>query len=178
MIRQSNYRQSLVRALMELIPSAQNATDAVDEAAACQLRVNRTDLRCLGAVLRSQGISASKLAQEVGLTRGAMTTALDRLERTRHVRRTEDPKDGRGVRVDATAAAARAVQQIWGPIEVEALKLLEKYSDSELEAIRRFFDEYCRFQRLHAERIRGLSKQRHRDGTKAPGERRRERRRG
>jgi DNA-binding MarR family transcriptional regulator len=154
MVRLSNYRTTLVHAVTELIPQTQTATDRVDEAAARRLHINRTDLRCLGAILQAAGATAGKLAEHVGLTRGAMTTALDRLERAGYVRRTSDPSDGRGVRVEATAAAMRAVRSIWEPIRNEGLKVLDQYSDAELEVIRRFLDHYCALQRTHAERLR------------------------
>jgi len=153
MVRRSNYRDNLIRALTRLMPEAQSATELLDEAAAERLGINRTDLHCLRTVLQGGGISASKLAEEVGLTRGAMTTALDRLVRAGYVRRFGNPTDGRGVRVEATAAATRAVQHIWEPLRTEGLKLLEQYGDADLEVIRRFVDEYRRLQRVHAERI-------------------------
>jgi len=156
MVRQSNYTAELIETVSSLIAEAQAATDLVDEAAGHSLGINRTDLRCLGAVFQSGSISAGRLAEQVGLTRGAMTTAIDRLERAGYVRRVGDPGDGRGVRVEATSSAKRAVRQIWGPIGTNGLKLLKKYSDSELDIVRRFLDEYCKLQRFHAKRIRRL----------------------
>jgi DNA-binding MarR family transcriptional regulator len=154
MVRLSNYRATLVRALAELIPQSQTATDLVDEAAAERLHINHTDLRCLGAILQATRATPGKLAEQVGLTRGAMTTAIDRLERAGYVRRTSDPSDGRGICVEATAATRRAVHSIWEPIRRDGLKVLERYSDAELEVIRRFLDDYCTLQRTHVERIR------------------------
>ena len=169
MVRQSNYRSGLLETVMRLIPEAQDATDTLDEAAAGQLHVNRTDLRCLGVIFRSGTISASGLAAEVGLTRGAMTTALDRLETAGYIRRSDDPRDGRGVRVESTPAANVAVQRIWGPIGTEGAKHLAQYSDDDLEVIRRFLEEYCKLQRVHAERIRGMVKEVDNDRTRRRG---------
>ena len=157
MIRRSNYRATLVQALGELIPQAQLATDLVDQAAAARLKVNRTDLRCLGTLVQHGATSAGKLAERVGLTRGAMTTALDRLERAGWVRRVDHPTDGRGVSVEPTAMAKRVVRQIWEPIGKEGMRILDRYSDAELELIRRFFEEYCALQHAHGERIRQLA---------------------
>ena len=70
----------LLRALGERVQAFQDATDEVDEAVARILRLNRTDLRCLSVLSQAGAISASALADATGLTRGAMTTALDRLE--------------------------------------------------------------------------------------------------
>lgn len=160
MIRSSNKRSELVAALSALIPEAQAATSLVDGAAAEHLGVNRTDLRCLGELLENGRISAGGLAERVGLTRGAMTTAIDRLEEAGHVRRVSDPDDRRGVLVEATPAARRAVEKIWAPLGAEGLEVLERYTDAELDLLRRFFEDYCALNRSHSDRIRKLRKRR------------------
>ena len=57
------------------------AGDQLDEAVALQFGLNRTDLRCLGILYRRGRVTAGELAEESGLTPGAITTVLDRLER-------------------------------------------------------------------------------------------------
>lgn len=158
MIRQSNHRSQLIEKLGRLITVSQTETHEVDEAAAAQLGINRTDLRCLGIVLEHEPISASMIAKNAGLTRGAMTTALDRLERAGLVRRIDDPLDRRGVNVEATLSAKKAVRDIWGPIRTDGLALLKEYGDEEIELLDRFFDEYRSLQHSHAERIRHLKR--------------------
>jgi DNA-binding MarR family transcriptional regulator len=158
MIRSSNYRENYVLALSALIPAAQTATHEIDEAAAAHLGINRTDLRCLGVLLLKGSMSASKLAHEVQLTRGAMTTALDRLERANFVLRVDNEADRRGVMIEATQIAKDAVKLIWGPIRTSGLALLKTYSDNELKILARFFKEYGEMQEKHAARIRGLRK--------------------
>lgn len=156
MIRKSNERQKFIQSLSALIPAAQTETHAVDEAAANRLRINRTDLRCLGVVLEQGSVSASRLAEIVGLTRGAMTTALDRLVRAGFIRRIRDRQDRRGIKIEATPAAKKAVHAIWQPIRADGFDLLKSYSDSELELLNRFFIDYCALHRAHAERIRRM----------------------
>ncbi|MGA8573661.1 MAG: MarR family transcriptional regulator [Desulfobaccales bacterium] len=156
MIKQSNHRQGLITALSALIPAAQTETHAVDEAASIRLRINQTDLRCLGTILDLGPLSASKLAESVRLTRAAMTTALDRLEKAGFIRRLHDLHDRRGINVEATPAAQKAVREIWEPIRIDGLVFLEKYSDEDLELLSQFFEEYCALQRDHTQRIRRL----------------------
>jgi DNA-binding MarR family transcriptional regulator len=149
-------RDAALARLSELIPLAQAVTFEVDEAAAAHLGINRTDLRCLGVIFESAGISASELAERVGLTRGAMTTALDRLERATLVRRVPDAVDRRGVNLEVTPSSQRALRTIWGPIRTEGLEQLRRYSERELSVLVTFFEQYCALQRNHAERVRGL----------------------
>lgn len=159
MIRSSNQRRAeLVAAFARAMPELQDATDAVDEAAAEILGTNRTDLRVLGVLVRRGPTPPSALADATGLSRGAMTTALDRLEAAGYVRRVPDPEDRRSVRVETTAEATRAIEAIWGPIAREGAAAFDGYSTDELAAILRFLDEARAVQERHADRIRGMAK--------------------
>ena len=85
----------------------------------------------------SQGgpISASVLATAAGLTRGAMTTALDRIEAAGYARRVWDQEDRRTVRVEITDAARKEIDRLYGPLAQEGLNFLQKYTTGELAAI-------------------------------------------
>jgi DNA-binding MarR family transcriptional regulator len=131
----------------------QRATRAVDDAAAARLGLIRTDLRCLEAILVRGPVAASKLYDVVGLTRRSMTPALDRLEEAGFIRRIIDLTDRRRINVEAKAAAKQAASEIWEPLGEDGLRLLERYSDEELEILVRFFQEYSALQRAHARRI-------------------------
>src|SRR5262245_60789 len=157
MIRQSNYhRAELLAAIGQRVQAFQDATDEVDEAKARRLRLNRTDLRCLSVLSQAGAISAGALAAAAGLTRGAMTTALDRLETAGFARRVWDQPDRRAVRIEMTDVARTAVQTLYGPLVKDGLALLEKYTNEELKAVLRYLEDGSRIQRTHAERIRAL----------------------
>ncbi|UYM06350.1 MarR family winged helix-turn-helix transcriptional regulator [Solicola gregarius] len=57
------------------------------------------------------GIKPTDLAQSALITTGAMTTRLDRLERTGLLRRIPDPKDRRGVHVQLTEHGEQLVER-------------------------------------------------------------------
>lgn len=61
-----------------------------------------TDHKALGLVSRHGPLSASELAELAGLTPGAVTGLVDRLERGGHVRRERDSADRRRVVITAT----------------------------------------------------------------------------
>ncbi len=153
-MRRSNDRDALIATLSALIPKAQTETHGVDDAASARLGVNRTDLRCLGTVIEHGRLSASKLADSVGLTRGSMTIALDRLEKAQLIRRTDDPHDRRAVQVEATPVGKKAIREIWEPVRDAGMALLETYDDDELRILIRFFEAYVDLQRAQAERLR------------------------
>jgi len=168
MVRKSNHiaRREVVARLGREVQSAQEATDEVDEAAARLLGLNRTDLRALGALAR-EALTPSDLARAAGLTRGAMTTVLDRLEDAGYVRRARDLEDRRGVRVEITDRTREEIERIWGPIAREGQRLIAKYSTTELAAICSFLEESRTLQKAHAERIRSMTEQ-ERDSTEPP----------
>ena len=157
MIRKSNYsKRDLLIAVGQNVQAFQDATDEIDEAVARRLGLNRTDLRCLSVLSRAGAMSASALADAAGLTRGAMTTALDRLEDAGLVKRVWDQEDRRSVRVEMTDRAAKEVGILYGPLAKEGLALLQKYTGHELAAVLRYLEDGQRLQREHAQRIRAL----------------------
>src|SRR5215470_10658835 len=86
--------------LGELARSAQRAaTDGIlfHQAVADRLGLHVSDLRCLTILYETGSVSAGELGERTGLTTGAVTRMIDRLERTGYVRREPDPADRRRV---------------------------------------------------------------------------------
>jgi DNA-binding MarR family transcriptional regulator len=147
-------REELLGAVGQAVTEMQDATDAVDEAAAARLGVNRTDLRCLGILANRGPMTAGDLATATGLTRGAFTVALDRLERAGYARRVRDAADRRRVLVELTAAARRSIEEIWGPLGREGQAVLAGYTTKELRLLLDFLRRATDLQRRHAGRVR------------------------
>jgi DNA-binding MarR family transcriptional regulator len=147
-------REALLHAVSRAVTELQNATDAVDEAAAARLGVNRTDLRCMGILFTRTPITAGELAAASGLTPGAFTIALDRLERAGYARRVRDAADRRRVLVELTPKAHRAIQEIWDPIGQEGQAELATYTTNELRLLHDFLQRGVDLQLRHAARIR------------------------
>lgn len=75
--------------------------------------LNRGEWRLLGALRRSgppYRRSPGQLASEMGLSSGAMTNRLDRMEAAGLIRRQPDPSDRRGLQVELTDAGWQAWQ--------------------------------------------------------------------
>jgi DNA-binding MarR family transcriptional regulator len=155
MVRKSNYsKTALLAAVGRAVMAFQDATDEVDDAVARQLELNRTDLRCLSVLSRSGPVTPSALADASGLTRGAMTTALDRLEQAGLVQRVWDQVDRRSARVEMTGQANRAVGRLYAPLAEEGAALLQQYTAAELAAVLRYLEDGERLQRAHARKLR------------------------
>ena len=80
-------KRQIFEELVYEIRRSQAATDRYDEAVADAIGLNRTDMRCLDVIQREGPVPAGRLADETGLTTGAITTVLDRLERAGYAKR-------------------------------------------------------------------------------------------
>src|SRR5512142_2007262 len=69
-----------------------------------RLGVNVTDMECLALIFFKGLATPSELARYTGLTSGATTAMLDRLERARLVERRPNPSDRRGIWIVLTDA--------------------------------------------------------------------------
>jgi DNA-binding MarR family transcriptional regulator len=134
----------------------QRAVDALDEAVANYLGVNRTDLRCLDVLLQHGSASPGSLATAVGLTTGSVTTMLDRLEALGYVQRVPDPTDRRRVEVRPTEEAITAAARLYGPLVEEGQRDLARYTVADLELFVDFLERDRPRQEAHANRIRSL----------------------
>lgn len=115
--------------------------DALDEMTAQHFGLNRTDLRCVD-ILRSTGpLTASKLAQAVGLTSGGLSIALERLEAAGYVRRRPHDRDRRSVVVETTAKVEAAEAAIFVGLGQRMHAVLSGYTVAELTIIGRYLTE-------------------------------------
>jgi DNA-binding MarR family transcriptional regulator len=126
-------KKELITELIEATRANQTATDKMDELGSRALGVNRTDGRVLDLIDQAGKISAGVLAEQAGLTSGAMTAALDRLEKKKYVRRVADPGDRRRVLLEATDEMRSRAWKLWGPISERAMPRLEKLTAAEIE---------------------------------------------
>ncbi|ODU94487.1 MAG: hypothetical protein BGP23_11855 [Lysobacterales bacterium 66-474] len=149
-------KTELIAAIGEATRLFQDSTDAFDDAACAALGINRTDLKCLGMIVEANSISAGELAAGMGLTRGAMTTALDRIERAGYARRVADPDDRRGIRVELTPSCMRSLEAIWGGIRREGEAMMSGYTAAELATVLRFIQEARALQQRDTQRVRKL----------------------
>jgi DNA-binding MarR family transcriptional regulator len=91
------------------------AIDLVDATVADRLGVHRSDLRCLN-LLEQGARSPSDIAAALGLTSGAVTALIDRLERVGFARRVRPAGDRRAVLVELPPDAYGRVGRLYGTI--------------------------------------------------------------
>src|SRR5215216_6596422 len=150
-------KKELVGELISEFRTAGNQDSAFDNLAAERLGVNRTDLHCLNIIQNAGGLTAGELAAEAGLTTGAVTGVIDRLERAGYARRTQDRADRRRVKVEVTPAFYRRAERIWAPMKADwESNLAGRFTAEELERVIQFLRATNEIAARHLERLRKM----------------------
>ncbi|ETK32353.1 MarR family transcriptional regulator [Microbispora sp. ATCC PTA-5024] len=121
-----------------------------------RLGLNVTDLTCLGHVLGAADdpLTAGELAELAGLTTGAVTGVLNRLEQAGYARRQADPGDRRRVRVVADPTAAERVSAVYEPFYGRLAGLFAEYTPDEVGVLADWFTRATDLMRSSLEEIR------------------------
>ena len=126
---------ALQRALRETSAQSVLFSQAVADCAG----MNPTDLETLDILVRNGPMTAGRLAELTGLTTGAITGLVDRLERRGYARREPHPSDRRSVIVrPLTENAERDLAPSYVGMEQATAALMSRYSDEELAVIADF----------------------------------------
>jgi DNA-binding MarR family transcriptional regulator len=86
------------------------------EAVAVRLGINATDLKCLELAAGEESVTPTRLAELAGLTSGAITGVLDRLERAGIISRGADPADRRRVVVRVEPDRLDQITTMYRPV--------------------------------------------------------------
>jgi DNA-binding MarR family transcriptional regulator len=143
----------LIERILALLRATDADMDRIEEAAAARLGVHRTDFRCLDILSRGTALTAGALAAAAGLSTGAVTALLDRLERAGYVRRGRDPEDRRRVVIEVTSAATEEVWPVFARLVASSNAMLRDFSREELETILRFSERQAELIKQHAQTI-------------------------
>lgn len=107
----------------------------VDDQAATALGISAVDLLCLGELDAAGPMSPGDLVELTGLTSGAITGVVDRLEQSGFVRRTADPSDRRRVLVVPTGARTDEVTRALAPTTRVAEQLRAQFGAEKLALV-------------------------------------------
>jgi DNA-binding MarR family transcriptional regulator len=134
MSRPSARRQDLLQALHMGFRQMSAGAVMFHQAIADRLGLHVTDHKCADLILRNGSMTAGALANLTGLTTGAITGVIDRLEGAGLARRVPDPEDRRRVVIEMVAHGkpSAAVATLFSGIAEATSKLLERYTDDEL----------------------------------------------
>lgn len=100
-----------------------------------------SDLDCMDFLNLEGRITAGRLAELTGLTTGAITGVIDRLEKAGLVRRERDDVDRRKVFIVTVPENVARIARLYAPMQEAMHKLWSTYSDAELHLLLRFTRE-------------------------------------
>ena len=132
-------RASLIAALNRAAREASGLGAVFGEAVARRMGVDPTALECLGAIADRDDMTAGALAEAMGLTTGAVTGVVDRLEKAGLARRVRDGEDRRKVFVRATPKALARANAYYGPLGRAVDALAASYNDKEIALLADYF---------------------------------------
>lgn len=99
-------------------------------------------------------MTAGSLAKLTGLTTGAITAVIDRLERAGLARRVPDEDDRRKVVVELTDKTHAICAAVYLPLANRGLEMMQRYTVSELAVILDFLQRSRAVSEAHAEAVR------------------------
>lgn len=103
-----------------------------------KLGLNATDHKFLDFLNRTGPVTAGQLAELTGLTTGAVTNVIDRLEQAGYVVRDKDPKDRRRVVVKPAEGSSSRISPQFESIMQSTLQILSRYDEEQTRLILEF----------------------------------------
>lgn len=130
-------RKQLLQALNQARREFSTAAIMLHKAVADTLGLNITDHKCMDFIARFGPMTAGKLAELTGLTTGAITGVIDRLEKAGYARRVPDPKDRRAIIIElmCNKNIEKKFEEIFRPLSQKMEKLVSEYTDKELTIV-------------------------------------------
>ncbi len=116
--------------------------DRLDQHAAQRFGLNRTDLRALDLIGQVGTTSPTALAAALGMSTGATSTVLDRLEAAGYARREPDPDHRRRTLVRMSARAQQLSAEIFAPVIRATAEHAAGHPDGELRTIAAFLADH------------------------------------
>lgn len=132
---QRKTRQEILKDLNEALRKVGAQSVLLSDAVARLVGLNSTDLECLDLLLLTGVTTAGQLAAHCGLTTGAMTAVIDRLERAGFARRRRDLTDRRRVLVEAMPRVVQEIGPLYRPLALATGALHEQYDDKQLALV-------------------------------------------
>ena len=124
------------------------------QSVAIRMGLSESDIDALELLIDSGAATAGKLSELMGLTSGAVTRVIDRLEQAGYVRRTADPADRRRVVVEVVPERVATVQSLLESLERASAEEVGRYTSEQLALISEFLTRMADLTQTEAARLR------------------------
>jgi DNA-binding MarR family transcriptional regulator len=115
--------------------------------------LNATDMECIRLLFLKGTSTPSELARHTGLTSGATTAMLDRLEKADLIERQPNPDDRRGTLIVPAQSSAEKVASWFESARKAQEELISSYPEEELEIIADVFERFTKLWVQEREKI-------------------------
>ncbi len=115
--------------------------------------VNVTDMECLRLLFLKGTATPSELARHTGLTSGAATAMLDRLEKAGLITRQPNPHDRRGTLIVPAKSGVQKTASWFESARQAQDELISSYSEKELEIIADVFERFTKLWEEEREKV-------------------------
>jgi DNA-binding MarR family transcriptional regulator len=144
--RKTEARKQLIDDISDLVRRVSTQTVLFHHAIAEKLGLGPTDHKCLDLAFRPETapdgrLTPGRLCEATGLTSGAITGVLDRLEKAGYIRREKDPADRRQVLIRVVPEKLQPLFETFGEVNRRWNQGCERYSDEQLRFIQGFIRE-------------------------------------
>ena len=106
--------------------------------------LNVTDMECLRLLFLKGTATPTELARHTGLTSGATTAMLDRLEKAGLIERRPNPNDRRGALIAPADSSAQKAASWFESARKAQDELISSYSAEELEIVSDVFEKFTK----------------------------------
>lgn len=132
-------KEELVKRVLEA--GRENGSYAImfQQSVGQMLGLNATDMKCLDVIYRAGPASPTQLSELTGLTTGAVTILIDRLEKAKLIERKPDPEDRRRTILVPTKQALKKVPPFYQGLAASMVRLASGFTESELKTLERYF---------------------------------------
>jgi len=130
-------RQQLMQELGQAMMNMSNEQVLLHQAVSDTLGLNITDHKCVNLIARYGPMTAGKLAELTGLTTGAITGVIDRLEKAGYAKRVPDKEDRRVILVELTHKEVE-IRKIFAPLRQKMQIIFDTLTDEELTFLLKF----------------------------------------
>jgi len=134
-------REHLLVSLDEAIRKVGAQAVLISDLVATRVGVNSTDLECLDLLQLAGPTTAGQVSAHSGLTTGATTAVIDRLERLGFVKRRRDEGDRRVVLVEVQDCCGPHIEPLYRRLAEGLLKVNARYTNRELEVVVRYLTD-------------------------------------
>ena len=126
------------------------------ETVARTLGMSAAESRCLGVLRDLEVATPGQLAQATGLTTGAITGIVDRLEKAGYAGREPNPNDRRSllVRIRQPEKIAQILGPVYGSLSQAMIEMSGQYTPEQLAVIDRYLSQTIEILKAETEKLK------------------------